>query len=309
MTNTNENKPFYHSLSGVTQQDDKLLEPIRYILQSPGKVMDEKLFQAFNYWIKILPDKMELIREIVILFYNACVIVDDIQDNSILRRSIPVAHSIYGIANSLSSANYAFFIAMERVIDLHPAAMKMYVEQALEFHKGQGMDIFWRDNFICPNESDYEIMATRKVRGILNLIVKLMKLFSTCEQDLSSLITTLSLFFQIRDDYGNLCSNNYTENKSYCEDLTEGKFSFPIIHALTTNPNDSQIRNILKQRTASIEVKRYCVELLEKFGSFKYTRNVLEKLEMKARDEIERLGGNPYLIKILDELKNLDYWN
>jgi len=33
----------------------------------------------------------------------------------------------------------------------------------------------------------------------------------------------------------------YMENKSYCEDLTEGKYSFPVIHALTTNPDDRQI--------------------------------------------------------------------
>lgn len=47
---------------------------------------------------------------------------DDIQDNSILRRGIPVAHSVYGVASSLNAANYILFIAMERVIKLqHPA--------------------------------------------------------------------------------------------------------------------------------------------------------------------------------------------
>jgi len=53
-------------------------------------------------------------------------------------------------------------------------------------------------------------------------------------------------------------------------------------------------------------VKRYCIKLLERFGSFKYTRNVLEELDLIARAEIERLGGNPLLMKILDELKNWD---
>lgn len=53
-------------------------------------------------------------------------------------------------------------------------------------------------------------------------------------------------------------------------------------------------------------MKRYCVQLLEKFGSFKYTKEVLLDLDAKARAEIERLGGNPFLVKILDELKNWD---
>jgi len=64
--------------------------------------------------------------------------------------------------------------------------------------------------------------------------------------------------------------------------------------------------DILRQRPKDIEVKRHCIKLLEKFGSFKYTRNVLEELDAKARSEIDRLGGNPLLIKILDELKNWD---
>lgn len=29
--------------------------------------------------------------------------------------------------------------------------------------------------------------------------------------------------------------------KSYCEDLSEGKFGYPVIHAITTQPNDTRI--------------------------------------------------------------------
>ncbi|XP_029679309.1 geranylgeranyl pyrophosphate synthase-like [Formica exsecta] len=183
------------------------------------------------------------------------------------------------------------------------------MEQMLEVFRGQGIEIFWRDNLICPSEADYKTMAMKKAGGFFNLIVKLMTLFSTYKEDLSSLSIILGLHFQIRDDYGILYSDNYTENKSYCDDLSEGKFSFPIVHALTTNPDDKQIIYILKQLTKEIELKHHCVKLLEKFGSFEYTKNVLEDLDMKARAEIERLGGNPLLIELLNELKNLDYWN
>lgn len=51
----------------------------------------------------------------------------------------------------------------------------------------------------------------------------------------------LGLYFQIRDDYCNLSLKEYSENKSFCEDLTEGKFSFPIIHAIQTQTNDKQV--------------------------------------------------------------------
>lgn len=66
-------------------------------------------------------------------------------------------------------------------------------------------------------------------------------------------------------------------------------------------------KDILRQRTKDIEVKRYCVNLLEKFGSFAYTRTVLQELDKKARDEVQRLGGNPLLLEVLNELMNWEH--
>lgn len=61
------------------------------------------------------------------------------------------------------------------------------------------------------------------------------------------LIDSIGLFFQIRDDYANLVSKEYADSKSYCEDLTEGKFSFPVIHSIRTNPTDDRLIGNLTQ--------------------------------------------------------------
>jgi geranylgeranyl diphosphate synthase type 3 len=51
-----------------------------------------------------------------------------------------------------------------------------------------------------------------------------------------------------------------------------------------------------------VELKKYCFTLLEKFGSFSYTRHILEELDAEARAEIAKLGGNPVLEKVLNDL-------
>lgn len=69
-------------------------------------------------------------------------------------------------------------------------------------------------------------------------------------------------------------SSAYMQTKSFCEDLTEGKFSYPIIHAIRSKPQDSRLLNILRQRTEDLDVKRYAVQWMISCGSLDHTRQV-----------------------------------
>lgn len=113
-------------------------------------------------------------------------------------------------------------------------------------------------------------------------------------RDCVPLVNVMGLIFQICDDYLNLSNTTYTKNKGLCEDLTEGKFSFPIIHSIRSDPSNLQLINILKQRTKDEEVKLYAVSYMESTGSFAYTRKVVQELREKALsliDEIEKQSG------------------
>jgi geranylgeranyl diphosphate synthase, type III len=99
----------------------------------------------------------------------------------------------------------------------------------------------------------------------------------------------------------------YASNKGSCEDLTEGKFSFPVIHAIRTDPSSLVLINILKQKTKDDEVKKYAVQYMDRMGSFEYTRGVLRDLEAKANALIEEVdagrGEGEVLLKILEKLR------
>lgn len=130
----------------------------------------------------------------------------------------------------------------------------------------------------------------------------------------------------------------YSNNKGFCEDLTEGKFSFPIIHSIRSNPNSRTLQSnypsydhhgtiaqdvynlqleapnhgefdglfvflgILKQRPTEPELKRHAIKIMNSTGSFEYCRTRLAEYEKLARDEIRRLGGNARLELTLDRL-------
>ena len=228
--------------------------------------------------------------------------VDDVEDSSLLRRGIPVAHSIFGTPQTLNSANYVYFLALQSLTQLqNPACLHIYTEELLNLHRGQGMDLFWRDTLTCPSESDYLEMVANKTGGLFRLAIKLMQAESQAPQPVNCvpLVNTIGMLFQILDDLLNLQSPTYTARKGLCEDLTEGKFSFPIIHAIraeaqatsTSSAGNMVTLNILRMKTKDDEVKRYAVGHMEKLGSFEYTRSVLRVLEEKAVALIEGMQG------------------
>jgi len=108
-------------------------------------------------------------------------------------------------------------------------------------------------------------------------------------RSLIPLANLLGIIYQIKDDYLNLKSIDLTTNKGFCEDISEGKFSFPIIHSLKSNPMDQTLLGILKQHTKDDDIKKFALSYLEKTNSFKYTEETLKFLGEKAMKWIDDL--------------------
>ncbi|RFU73908.1 geranylgeranyl pyrophosphate synthase [Trichoderma arundinaceum] len=293
-----------------TWNDDKervVRGPFEYVVSHPGKDFRAQLIAAFNAFLEVPPASLEIITKVVGMLHEASLLVDDVQDSSELRRGFPVAHNIFGVAQTINSANYIYFAALQELVKLgNQNLITLFAEELLNLHRGQGMDLFWRDTLTCPTEDDYLEMVGNKTGGLFRLGIKLMQAESSTATDCVPLIDIIGLIFQIRDDYMNLSSSEYSHNKGMCEDLTEGKFSFPVIHSIRADPVDLQLINILKQKTTDVQVKRYAVSYMESKGSFDYTRQVVETLIERARKIVETLdngsGKAVGIHKILDKM-------
>ncbi|KAJ1939485.1 hypothetical protein FBU59_004103, partial [Linderina macrospora] len=316
-----------------------LLAPYEYLSQVPGKEVRSVMIKAFNGWLQLDAAKEQAIASIVRMLHTASLMcvsptdsallyallestlqlsqqlpltttttstpyrIDDVEDNSDLRRGVPVTHKIYGVPMAINTANYVYFIALSEVLKLqNPKAVEIFTEELLNLHRGQGMDLYWRDTLTCPTESEYLMMVSHKTGGLFRLAVKLMQGSSETQKDFTGLVDLIGAYFQIRDDYMNLQSSEYSNNKGYCEDLTEGKFSFVIVHAITQGEDGEIMMSILRQKTSDENVKKYAVSLMEKAGSFEYTKQYLNVLERRIEEEICTHGGNQLLEELMRKL-------
>jgi len=114
-------------------------------------------------------------------------------------------------------------------------------------------------------------------------------------------------------------------DETLSQDLTEGKFSFPVIHSIHADVsnrqvlgtviqtflqlkrasfNDYALADTLRARPTTPTLKERTIEYLKnKTKSFDYTLNALASVEFQMRAELERLGGSPRLQKIMDALR------
>jgi geranylgeranyl diphosphate synthase type 3 len=365
-----ENTSSSSSLSTTTSAhhhsvDNVLLEPYHYISSIPGKDIRTTLIDCFNtQWLRVPSsesddssssssnnnnnnnndnnnnDILSKIKLIVSQLHDASLLIDDIEDDSTLRRGVPVSHAIFGIAPTINAANYIYFLALEQCLALkNESAMRVFVTEMLNLHRGQGYDIYWRDSNVCPTEIQYTNMVIDKTGGLFRLAVGLLQAFATTMNgtvDYTPLVNNLGLYFQIRDDLLNLVDEDYMKGKSFCEDLTEGKFSYPIIHCIrsgsgsgsdvgtierigkdatttqsvtttttttTTTTNASvQLLSILKRRTNDIDVKKYARQLMIDAGSLRYAREKCIRLRDEIALQIQELGGNDPLLAVLKKL-------
>jgi geranylgeranyl diphosphate synthase type 3 len=161
-----------------TEEKERIvMGPYDYLFAHPGKDVRSQLIHAFDAWLQVPPKSLAIITSVVGQLHTASLLIDDVEDSSLLRRGLPVAHSLFGTAQTINTANYVYFRALAELCDLknRDEAVRIYSEELVNLHRGQGMDLYWRDTLTVPTEEDYLEMVGNKTGGLFRLAVRLMQ--------------------------------------------------------------------------------------------------------------------------------------
>ncbi|KAF4231839.1 hypothetical protein CNMCM6457_005138 [Aspergillus fumigatiaffinis] len=300
------------SLEQVKLGDEHLPAPAEYISSLPSKGVREAFVDALNVWV-MLPDRtVPQLKSIAQTLHNASLMLDDIEDSSTLRRGQPATHTVFGVGQTINSANFLLIQAADQVRQLDDSrCMDIFMEEMRLLFRGQSFDLYWTRQGECPSEEEYLAMICNKTGGLFRLIARLMAQKAPFQNhslhtSIESLAGQLGEYFQIRDDYKNL-TEEYTGQKGFCEDLDEGKFSFPLIHALSSRPKNFQLRGILQQSRIcgglDISLKECALHHIREAGSMEYTEKTLSALMYRIDDSLqslERQNGSPnWILRLL----------
>lgn len=274
-------------------------EPITYVSSMPSKGVRSSLIDAMNQWCQVPSAQLAVIKRVIDLLHNSSLILDDIQDNSPMRRGKTATHLVFGEAQAINSATFLYVRVVQEVQATgNVALMSVVLEELEDLHVGQSWDLYWKYNLKWPTMDEYFSMIDLKTGGLFRMLVRMMQALSprpSTDFVCDDLVSMVSRFFQVRDDYLNLNSREYSNQKGWCEDLDEGKFSYLIIHCLENCPKYvDRIMGLFRQRTGCSGpmpsvAKVQIIEYLQEAGCFEACWELLNKLENDIEDEIRRL--------------------
>ncbi|MBI3678733.1 MAG: polyprenyl synthetase family protein [Proteobacteria bacterium] len=211
----------------------------------------------------------DLIFTVPELLHNASLIIDDIQDDSSIRRGHEAIHRRYGLGAAISAANTVYFLPLLKVID-HPvltkdekqAILEAYTRQLVRAHLGQSMDLYWSQELSVAHLDAwmaqsfpkkilemYALKTGAPVEGVAQLASLLSGVDRSTENAAVAFAQAFGLAFQLVDDVNNF-SESPAWGKRQGEDLHAGKPTYLIVSALEMlgARDQARLRDILCRR-------------------------------------------------------------
>lgn len=234
-------------------------------------------------------------------FQTAALIHDDIADDATLRRGEKCLHLTEGLGLAINAGDLALMLVNGTVIKdpvLDDSTKVRVVSELIDMTRrtveGQALDLGWaRDKRYDITPEDYLVMATHKTAhysGAVPLAIGAIVGGGTETQieALRNYGLDTGLAFQIQDDLLNLIGSEEATKKGFRDDITEGKRTLVVVHALQNLEGAKRERliEILSNSETDPKVLAEAVDLMEESGSINYARNYAENLTSIAKNRM-----------------------
>ena len=226
-------------------------------------------------------------------FHTAALIHDDIADEAELRRGEPCLYLTEGMGPAINMGDLGLQLVNGTVVkdplledSVKVRVLTELIDMTRRTIEGQALDIGWaRDGRYDITPEDYLIMATCKTAhysGAVPLAIGAIVGGGTETQieGLRNYGLDTGLAFQIQDDLLNLIGKTESTKKGFRDDITEGKRTLVVVHALShlDGVKRERLVELLSSHTKAEADLDEAVQIMEEAGSIDYARNYAENL-------------------------------
>lgn len=294
----------------ISQLESKIplvREIIEYVLTCGGKRVRPMILllsaRALNHHANQHIDLAAAVE----LIHTATLLHDDVVDNSTLRRGHDTANTIWGSDASVLVGDFLYSRAFQIVVDQrHMPIMEIFAKSTHFIAEGEIMQMINRKNPDTTEEFYFDVIE-RKTAKLFEVASQFGAMVSTeSEPEIRALRDYgrhLGLAYQLIDDALDYAQNAEQTGKNVGQDLSEGKTTLPLIHAMRKSKGADLelLRNAIKEGS-SAELQNI-LGIIESTDAIKYTSDTAKHHAAHAREALAIIPSTPYR-KALEELSD-----
>lgn len=237
------------------------------------------------------------------LCHTGALIIDDIEDGSVIRRGEQAIHLRYGTDVAINAANTLYFLPHLLYSD-HPdlsdsqrlETYRSMVQQLVKAHLGQAMDIYWSRNLTAENferwladglpEKILQMYAYKTgsaLEGLAELACTVGSTDERLRQACVGLGRDLGVAFQIADDVLDF-QGSPSWRKKVGQDVATGKLTYAVVRALDRlgSVPRRHLLDLLCRRSSDQDTVSEAISLVHETGALEECRGQARRIFEKA---------------------------
>lgn len=282
--------------------------PIRDFILRGGKRLRPVLFLTLLQGFDV-EDFMQHIdvAYAIELTHNGTLVIDDVEDDSELRRGKPTLHKTFGLDVAVNAGVAMHLLPLvvftqknKRLSDAQRLRLlEIFSEEIINVYFGQATDIAWhRNSDKKVSESEYLEMSRLKTGSLMRMSARSACALANKDEKTENLFKqyaeSAGIAFQIKDDVLDLTAKEEKFGKAFGNDISEGKMSLPIIYALEelVDEQADRMREILSMHTREKNLIKEVQTLLQGTQAIERSTDFANQLFLDAWSKVEKIIPN-----------------
>lgn len=275
-----------------------------YIIGAGGKRLRPALVLLTARALGAKDDRPLLLAAVVEFIHTATLLHDDVVDHSDLRRGRKTANAVWGNEGAVLSGDFLYSRAFQMMVDAgRPQVMRVMADTTNAIAEGEVLQLMNQGN-PDVDEARYLRVIELKTAVLFRAAARLGAIAAgaTAEEEarVADYGYSLGIAYQLIDDVLDYTADPEVSGKAVGNDLSEGKPTLPLIHAMRTGTADEAalISSALKDHRA--DQLEEILRIVERREAIPYTRALAEAHASRAMQAVSELKDSTHRSSLLE---------
>ena len=296
--------------SSISSDINLATEVTQHVVNSGGKRIRPVICILVARMLNYKGSELIKLASSIELLHTATLIHDDVVDQSSTRRGKESIHTKWDNSHSVLVGDFVYSKAFQLMASLDkPEIIRILADSTNRISEGEVLQLSLKKRKVLSKEDYFEIID-RKTAELFKASAITAGSLASCNEDefisLTNFAIALGNNFQIKDDLLDYFGDEELTGKKIGKDFEEGKFTLPLIIALSLMPEEHKfmiLETLFDNKKSDF---KKIVKIIKDTGAVKKVEEICNQFSETCFKELESFPESDYKRALLDIVKNIN---